>query len=1141
MLKKSSYNICLPLDNRYVIFNGISRRFFLVSKENKDRFLQVLASPNTYMQEYDFFIERMKEEGFIIEDTFDEFGTIKEKYKEQTNSEVYNLMILPTYACNVSCWYCTQRHRNIHLNEEDVLRIKKHIQFYLENNVTKGLQLSWFGGEPLINFDIVRNISSFAKEYCDNHGLHFGNSITTNGTLLTKQMLEVMKEQNFIFFQITVDGTRIEHDKIKVIKGKSAYEITLKNICLIAETLPNAEICLRYNYTSSNLKPNDFIKDLNLLLPAGVRPHILLSFIKVWQEDDEKIDEHKINILAKMARNAGYKVKVGADFAPCYVEDLNFNCIFPNGLVDKCNNIDPESCRGHIDESGKIKWDGDIRFFEYNIFSDNQSECRHCKYLPLCFGPCPKERETSYKVHSLQCRFSNKEKRWNLSILQYCRNILESSSTVFTFLLSLFLSFVACGSAFSQVDTIRQDSVARNVRLGEITVKGKLVTSYPDKDVWHITRDMRKGTLDTFSLLQKIPGFIYDRFSKTLSYMGTSNILITINGMEKGNDLGGNLANMRFKDIEIYQHPKGRHDGYDIVVNLIPYEDWQGYDLISLATAELLPSSKYGNLLCRVLPDVLYAYTRPKFDVSASYSYQFEDKRRSQRLDMKENDVGYVSIENTLPTNTDRMNRHEGYVDFDYKIDKSHTVSAKYTYTGNCDHSGSKHRLVKTTAAMAVRDGSFVATKEPSLWREGASHYDVQEHTFSLFYQMSVRKWHLYSELTYNTYSEKNEYSLSESQGFSTSSNLENSRRSLLLLAEADRGIASKGNLKFGIQMFARKYGSDDLAIGQRLESKYYRERPYVNLSGKISDKMSGSIGALVEFIQDRPSVSTTESQFIWGGNATLRYGQWGDKFRFDLNYRSTTSYPMLYQKTPIRNNSDSLLIYSGNPSLKASVLHRLFLNARYKKIGLTANLLYSPNAISPVFRKTDNHITRTFDNIESLEYQLNLGFYPKDIILNDGHIHYTVQIRYGGNYMNQPYTSKFVSYWMGLAQVSYSHPKIGSIQLDYRRLSKKTLSEQAVSLKANDGWHLMIAKDFFDSRLDCSLEYVLPIKLGVTQDSYSNTIIPYYSRFTTEQTFDYQKNRISLHLTYHLAKGHRVTKKKNEQTRENEIYNNYY
>ena len=55
----------------------------------------------------------------------------EEKYKEQTNSEVYNLMILPTYACNVSCWYCTQRHRNIHLNEEDVLRIKKHIQFYL--------------------------------------------------------------------------------------------------------------------------------------------------------------------------------------------------------------------------------------------------------------------------------------------------------------------------------------------------------------------------------------------------------------------------------------------------------------------------------------------------------------------------------------------------------------------------------------------------------------------------------------------------------------------------------------------------------------------------------------------------------------------------------------------------------------------------------------------------------------------------------------------------------------------------------------------------------------------------------------------------------------------------------------------------
>lgn len=186
------------------------------------------------------------------------------------------------------------------------------------------------------------------------------------------------------------------------------------------------------------------------------------------------------------------------------------------------------------------------------------------------------------------------------------------------------------------------------------------------------------------------------------------------------------------------------------------------------------------------------------------------------------------------------------------------------------------------------------------------------------------------------------------------------------------------------------------------------------------------------------------------------------------------------------------------------------------------------------------NQIVRTYDNVGSFNYQLNLGYYPKDIRLKNSNIHYTIQISYGGSNMDISDTPKHVAYLTGLAQISYSHNKFGLVQLDYRRQSKKVLTSQTISRKASDGWHLLIAKDFFQSRLDCAIEYVLPLKLGVAQNSFSDTTTPYYSLYVSDNSFVTYKNRISFHLTYHIANGHKVNKKKNEQTRENEVYNNY-
>ena len=423
-MKASKYNIFLPYEERFAIFNGLTKRFFLVSKQNFDSFQKILHFPDEDERYFAPFIKRMRDEGFIIDDDINELDIVRQQYEHIRHTDIYKLMILPTYSCNVACWYCTQHHRKIQLKDYDVSLIKRHIVQHLTLYQLKGLCLSWFGGEPLLCFHHIEEISKFAQKFCEEHGMTFENTITTNGILLTREKILKMRDLNFRFFQITIDGTQEVHDKVKVLKNQSAFVTTLNNICLTTELIPDVEICLRYNYTSKNLNVKEVVDELKKRLPETVRNHISLSFMKVWQEDEQQINYEPLTELVRHESKSWFAVSIGGS-GVCYVENDHYNCIFPNGKVDKCNNIDPDTCRGYIDKDGMIKWNSPILFPHITPFTDSESRCLECQYLPLCFGPCPKEREEYHSaIGHLSCRYRNADKHWEQHIKCYITNCL---------------------------------------------------------------------------------------------------------------------------------------------------------------------------------------------------------------------------------------------------------------------------------------------------------------------------------------------------------------------------------------------------------------------------------------------------------------------------------------------------------------------------------------------------------------------------------------------------------------------------------------------------------------------------------------------------------------------------------------------
>lgn len=287
-MKSSLYNYYVNDKDNVIIFNGLTEASFRIGERNADVFKAIIESPDKFVEDFKPFIDKMKGDGFIIEDDFNEEEVVRNKYDYIRHGEEYMAMILSTYQCNLRCWYCTQDHADSWMSDETVRRIKKRIEKELRKDAIKHLSISWFGGEPLLAYDRVVEISRWAKNLAEELGKGFGAVITTNGTLLNRKRVEELRDAGINYYQITIDGNRETHNNVKILGKDSAYDRTIENIGYIIE---HTHCTLRFNYTKENLKPESLIRDLDQTLSKENREKISFLIYKVWQEKAAEISQ----------------------------------------------------------------------------------------------------------------------------------------------------------------------------------------------------------------------------------------------------------------------------------------------------------------------------------------------------------------------------------------------------------------------------------------------------------------------------------------------------------------------------------------------------------------------------------------------------------------------------------------------------------------------------------------------------------------------------------------------------------------------------------------------------------------------------------------------------------------------------------
>ncbi len=398
-MKISKYTYIIYKSNITYWFNGISKQYFALNTDfSKKLFdaLQTELGQNELGRQYPTFIKVLIDGNFVIEEGKDEIQTIRNNFENGHNSKEYKLTILPTLNCNFNCWYCIQKHIESKMTPETMQKIKNHINKIIKEDKICSLNIDWFGGEPLMYFsDVIEPISHFAIEQCAKAEIPFSNTITTNAYYLTNQVCNKLNELKIDLMQITLDGNRWMHNKIKkAANSESAFDIALYHINNALSASAKLSVLLRINYTNGTIS-NDLLNQICEHISAQNRSRVQFLLRKVWQSATDRNRKSEVRSFWGKAINNGFKVCANdfVDGIPCYADKKFYACINYNGEAVRCTACDDLylDAPGSLGEDGTIAWNKE-KTKKFGTPNFENATCLSCKHLPLCLGGCNNHR-----------------------------------------------------------------------------------------------------------------------------------------------------------------------------------------------------------------------------------------------------------------------------------------------------------------------------------------------------------------------------------------------------------------------------------------------------------------------------------------------------------------------------------------------------------------------------------------------------------------------------------------------------------------------------------------------------------------------------------------------------------------------------
>ena len=277
--KLGGYNIVLDIcsGSVHVVDEVAYDMIAMFETESKDAILAAMAEK--YADQADISredidqcyaqVEQLKAAGKLFAP--DTFEPMAGKLKQKTAGVVKALCLHVAHTCNLNCSYCFASQGKYH-GDRAVMSYevgKQALDFLIANSGTRrNLEVDFFGGEPLMNFQVVKDLVAYARSVEKEKGKNFRFTLTTNGVLVDDDVIEWANREcsNVV---LSLDGRKEIHDRYRVdYAGKGSWEKIVPKFQKFVQARGGKDYYMRGTFTHAN---PDFLKDIQTMLDLGFR------------------------------------------------------------------------------------------------------------------------------------------------------------------------------------------------------------------------------------------------------------------------------------------------------------------------------------------------------------------------------------------------------------------------------------------------------------------------------------------------------------------------------------------------------------------------------------------------------------------------------------------------------------------------------------------------------------------------------------------------------------------------------------------------------------------------------------------------------------------------------------------------------
>ena len=351
-------------------------------------------------------IEELKAAGQLFAP--DTFAPMAGKLKEKTSGVVKALCLHIAHTCNLNCSYCFASQGKFH-GERAVMSFevgKQALDYLIENSGSRrNLEVDFFGGEPLLNFGVVKQLVAYARSVEKEKGKNFRFTLTTNGMLIDDNVIDFCNREmsNVV---LSLDGRKEVHDRFRVdYAGRGSWDTVVPKFRKLVDARGGKNYYMRGTFTHAN---PDFLNDIKAMLDLGFS-ELSMEPVVCAKDDPSALTDSDIETvlsqyeeLAKLMlerERAGkpftfYHYMVDLTEGPCIYKRVSgcgsgteYMAVTPWGDLYPCHQFvgDEKFRLGNI-------WDGvtnkeiQDEFRACNVYA--HPECADCWAKLYCSGGC---------------------------------------------------------------------------------------------------------------------------------------------------------------------------------------------------------------------------------------------------------------------------------------------------------------------------------------------------------------------------------------------------------------------------------------------------------------------------------------------------------------------------------------------------------------------------------------------------------------------------------------------------------------------------------------------------------------------------------------------------------------------------------